>query len=66
MFREDLGDLWKDYESVLHEPFSIRVSGAVLAEAGIALPPLFMGRGFEPTTRVLMDNGADLYVVRKA
>ena len=65
VFREDLGDLWKDYESVLHEPFSIRVSGAVLAEAGIALPPLFMGRGFEPATRVLMDNGADLYVVRK-
>ena len=64
-FREDLGDLWNDYESVPHEPFSIKVSGAILAGAGIALPPLFMGRGFERSTRVMMDNGADLYIVRR-
>ena len=65
VFKEDLGDLWESYSAVSHESYSIIVSGHVLRSAGVALPPLFMGRGFEPSTRILNDNGSDLYVIRK-
>ena len=65
IFQEDLGDLWPAYSSVAHDTLDLTVSGAVLRTSGIALPPLFMGRGFVPSTRVLGDNGTDLYVLRK-
>ena len=65
VFREDLGDKWDEWASVQHQGFSAVVSGSILSSAGIALPSIFTGKAIEPTTRILLDNASDLYVVRR-
>ena len=60
------GSLYQDYEISGKIPYDAVISGDILKNAGIALPPQFTGNGFFPASRTIGDNGARLYVIEEA